>query len=95
MKSLSKILNEVMLLKEVNTFRKDSISYVVDYGKYKGSYVGVLKFDNGIMKKEYIISYGMVENNEKLIFEFRNISVDNVNEAKNILLNAIKDLKLV
>ena len=46
------------------------------------------------MKKQYIISYGMVEENKKLIFEFRNIATESINDAKNILIKAINQLKL-
>lgn len=94
MKEILKILEDVILLKRVETYRNDKLSYVVDFGKNKGSYIDIFKFDNGIMKKEYVISYGMVEENKKLIFEFRNITVNTVHDAKNILINAIKDLKL-
>ena len=94
MEKLLKILENIKLLKKVETYRNDKLCYVVDFGKYKGSYIDIFKFDNGIMKKEYVISYGMVEENKKLIFEFRNITVNTVHDAKNILINAIKDLKL-
>lgn len=94
MKKLLEILEDVILLKRVETYRNDKLSYIVDFGKNKGSYIDVFEFNNGIMKKEYIISYGMVEENKKLIFEFRNITVNTLNDAKYILINAIKDLKL-
>ena len=89
-----KILENIKLLKKVETYRNDKLTYVVDFGRYKGSYVDIFKFDNGIMKKQYIISYGMVEENKKLIFEVRNIATESVNEAKNILIKAINQLKL-
>ena len=88
------ILENIKLLKKVETYRNDKLTYVVDFGRYKGSYVDIFKFDNGIMKKQYIISYGMVEENKKLIFEVRNIATESVNEAKNILIKAINQLKL-
>ena len=94
MNKFLEILENIKLLKKVETYRNDKLTYVVDFGRYKGSYVDIFKFDNGIMKKEYVISYGMVEENKKLIFEFRNITVNTVHDAKNILINAIKDLKL-
>ena len=94
MEKLLKILESVKLLKRVETYRNDKLSYVVDFGKNKGSYIDIFKFDNGIMKKEYVISYGMVEENKKLIFEVRNIATESVNEAKNILIKAINQLKL-
>ena len=94
MEKLLKILENIKLLKKVETYRNDKLCYIVDFGKYKGSYIDIFIFDNGIMKKEYVISYGMVEENKKLIFEFRNITVNTVHDAKNILINAIKDLKL-
>ena len=89
-----KILENIKLLKKVETYRNDKLCYIVDFGKYKGSYIDIFKFDNGIMKKEYVISYGMVEENKKLIFEVRNIATESVNEAKNILIKAINQLKL-
>ena len=94
MNKFLEILENIKLLKKVETYRNDKLTYVVDFGRYKGSYVDIFKFDNGIMKKQYIISYGMVEENKKLIFEFRNIATESINDAKNILINAIKDLKL-
>ena len=94
MEKLLKILESVKLLKRVETYINDRLSYVVDFCKNKGSYISVFLFNNRIMKKEYVISYGMVEENKKLIFEFRNITVNTVHDAKNILINAIKDLKL-
>ena len=94
MDKLLKILENIKLLKKVETYRNDKLTYVVDFGRYKGSYVDIFKFDNGIMKKQYIISYGMVEENKKLIFEVRNIATESVNEAKNILIKAINQLKL-
>ena len=94
MNKLLEILENIKLLKKVETYRNDKLTYVVDFGRYKGSYVDIFKFDNGIMKKQYIISYGMVEENKKLIFEVRNIATESVNEAKNILIKAINQLKL-
>ena len=86
MNKFLEILENIKLLKKVETYRNDKLTYVVDFGRYKGSYVDIFKFDNGIMKKQYIISYGMVEENKKLIFEVRNIATESVNEAKNILI---------
>ena len=83
MEKLLKILESVKLLKRVETYRNDRLSYVVDFGKNKGSYISVFLFNNGIIKKEYIINYGLVEENERLIFEFRNITVNTVHDAKN------------
>ena len=94
MNKFFEILENIKLLKKVETYRNDKLTYVVDFGRYKGSYVDIFKFDNGIMKKQYIISYGMVEENKKLIFEVRNIATESVNEAKNILIKAINQLKL-
>ncbi len=94
MNKFLEILENIKLLKKVETYRNDKLTYVVDFGRYKGSYVDIFKFDNGIMKKQYIISYGMVEENKKLIFEVRNIATESVNEAKNILIKAINQLKL-
>ena len=94
MNKFLEILENIKLLKKVETYRNDKLIYVVDFGRYKGSYVDIFKFDNGIMKKQYIISYGMVEENKKLIFEVRNIATESVNEAKNILIKAINQLKL-
>ena len=94
MNKFLEILENIKLLKKVETYRNDKLNYVVDFGRYKGSYVDIFKFDNGIMKKQYIISYGMVEENKKLIFEVRNIATESVNEAKNILIKAINQLKL-
>ena len=94
MNKFLEILENIKLLKKVETYRNDKLTYVVDFGRYKGSYVDIFKFDNGIMKKQYIISYGMVEENKKLIFEFRNIATESINDAKNILIKAINQLKL-
>ena len=94
MNKFLEILENIKLLKKVETYRNDKLTYVVDFGRYKGSYVDIFKFDNGIMKKQYIISYGMVEENKKIIFEVRNIATESVNEAKNILIKAINQLKL-
>lgn len=94
MNKFLEILENIKLLKKVETYRNDKLTYVVDFGRYKGSYVDIFKFDNGIMKKQYIISYGMVVENKKLIFEVRNIATESVNEAKNILIKAINQLKL-
>ena len=77
-----------------NSLTWDDSLKAFDFGKNKGSYISVFLFNNGIIKKEYIINYGLVEENERLIFEFRNITVNTVHDAKNILINPIKDLKL-
>ena len=93
MNKFLEILENIKLLKKEETYRNDKLTYVVDFGRYKGSYVDIFKFDNGIMKKQYIISYGMVEENKKLIFEVRNIATESVNEEKNILIKEINQLK--
>jgi len=94
MKKLQRLLESVTMLEKVKT-SKNQIYYMVDYGKYKGSYISINVFDYyGLGKKEYIINYGMIENNERIIFEFKNIAADGSQVAEKIIKQALQDLKL-
>lgn len=94
MRELNEMLNNIISLEQVEN-EKNRICFIVDYGKSKGSYISIVRFNHfGLTDYEYNVSYGSIEDNKRIVFEFRNNICKSKKETMEIIAKAINHLYL-